>query len=143
MKLLTIFTMSLFFLCSCSSVHKSPKFDTNKLELCKSSCLKQFSLCQKSCTNNIAACSCKQHIQTDKSYSKYINEQTVRGGYLTRELNSFRDPLQCSKTTCDCQTDYQMCIQSCSGKIIKPLKNPKNFCINMSTLWQKHCTFCK
>jgi hypothetical protein len=37
-------------------------------------------------------------------------------------LNSYRDPLQCRKVTCNCHADYQVCIQSCSGVIHKQLR---------------------
>lgn len=34
-----------------------------------------------------------------------------------RELNSYRDPLQCRKVTCDCLSDFAICKKGCTGVI--------------------------
>jgi hypothetical protein len=34
---------------------------------------------------------------------------------VSRDLNSYRDPLQCRKVTCDCLADNNVCKASCRG----------------------------
>ena len=57
-----------------------------------------------------------------REYSHYKNQQKIQGIGIVRQVNSYRDLLQCRKTTCECPTDYQTCIQTCTGKIPKRLQ---------------------
>ena len=89
---------------------------------CKIDCQQGFKTCSQVCHNNCQECSLSAKRQVIKKYKHYMREQSVQGGSIVRELKSFRDPLQCRKMTCNCNADYNTCIQSCAGLIHKHLK---------------------
>ena len=94
---------------------------------CYQSCLVSFQNCQKVCHNNCRNCRRDSECSTLKSYAAYFHEQAITGSVLAREKNAYKDPLQCSKVSCNCYADYTICKQSCSGKISKKLL-PKQLC---------------
>ncbi|WP_133127460.1 acyltransferase [Legionella nagasakiensis] len=95
---------------------------------CRISCEKQFNECKAVCTNNCRRCSTCTDLSAAKSYNQYKHEQCMQGGIIARELKSYRDPLQCRKTTCNCLADYRMCVQSCAGTIQKRLQVAPTCC---------------
>ncbi len=91
-------------------------------ENCKKICENRLSACAKTCHNNCRHCFVKANQSTAASYLRYVRECRLRGNDVVLLLNSFRDPLQCRKTTCNCSSDYQICMQSCGGVIYKSLQ---------------------
>ena len=114
-----MFTM--IALSGCAS-QKAAVESANKQAVCKLSCQQQFKVCNKLCHNNCRECSKSSQCSTAMNYNKYKHEQIVQGGIVGRELNSYHDPLQCRKTTCNCLADYNVCAQSCTGIIHKRLQ---------------------
>lgn len=89
---------------------------------CQAACQCKAKLCAKTCRNNCQQCCAYSTHTTKKMYLRYKQEVCVKGDFLTLQLNSFRDPLQCRKTTCDCQMDFKVCMQACSGMVYKNLE---------------------
>lgn len=89
---------------------------------CLMMCKVKMNDCVKTCHNNCQACNVSACQSTAKNYHKYTHEQIVKGGFIARDLNSYHDPLQCRKVTCNCPSDYNICIQACSGVIHKCLQ---------------------
>ena|SRR3990167_10714013 len=119
-----IFTC-LFVLILMSCTHQLPPGKTAKdVAQCHTVCKQHHVICQKTCQNNCMQCHAYAGLKTSNRYCHYAHEQCVKGSTMIRQLNSFRDPLQCAKTTCDCSADYQVCKQSCSGFIHKQLLAP-------------------
>lgn len=123
-KIFKIFAcLSVLMFISCA--YKLPHAVTaNDVAQCKIICKQHIESCQKTCRNNCMQCNEYAASRTANSYRRYVHEQCVRGGLIIRQLNSYHDPLQCAKTTCNCSADYQVCKQSCSGFIHKQLLAP-------------------
>lgn len=116
-----VFFLSLLALASC--VHYNTTSHTPKeIALCKASCLERANVCSQSCNNNCEQCRAKEYRATVNNYMDWKQGQLIQGKAVSRELNSFRDPLQCRKTTCNCPADYTICMQSCGGIIHKQLQ---------------------
>jgi hypothetical protein len=92
------------------------------LAQCQMSCMKHFDFCSQNCVDNCPTCSRKSQQHSAANFSKYVTERKVQGKKVMRELNSYRDPLQCRKVTCNCVADLMACKQSCSGVIHKRLQ---------------------
>ncbi|WP_419418523.1 acyltransferase [Legionella sp. D16C41] len=91
--------------------------------LCTVVCEQRAQACNKTCRNSCPQCVAFSKQSTSESYLYYQHEQYVKGGEIIRELNSYRDPLQCSKPTCNCRQDYRVCVQACIGAISKQLRS--------------------
>ncbi|KTC97067.1 acyltransferase [Legionella geestiana] len=112
---------SVFLLTGCVSPDKGLA-PSKHLSPCQKACVAELAACKKVCRNNCVNCQLGASESAMKGFERYLREQYVKGQMLTRELKSYRDPLQCRKTTCDCQADLNVCMQSCSGVIQKRLK---------------------
>ena len=121
MKMVRSVLYSAFFLL-CSCANNSFFQDKTVLNTCVATCEHRANLCATSCQNNCQNCLASARESTVSGYKHYIHEQCVRGGIITRQLKSYRDPLQCRKITCNCPADYQVCMQSCGGVIHKQLR---------------------
>ncbi len=112
MKLLIVIINTIFLLIvSCAQGIKN--HDIYQIKQCKLSCQQKNIICRKLCYDNCFNCikiDCKK---AKRSYNEYVREQFIVSGIIVRRLNSYRDPLQCLKTTCDCCADYRVCQQSC------------------------------
>ena len=95
---------------------------------CKMQCLKQRHTCQQICHNDCYTCFKEVQKTVKRSYDQYIREVKTQGGVIARDLNSFKDPLQCRKTSCDCSADFEVCAQSCKGLIHKNMRVPSACC---------------
>ncbi len=93
---------------------------------CNSICIQHLDFCKQNCTDNCSTCSQKSLYSSTMNYKKYVNEQKIEGQRVMRELNSYRDPLQCRKVTCNCQADFLACKQSCTRVIPKRLQAVPN-----------------
>lgn len=116
-----LMTCLLFFVSACSE-HRVIRETNIEFENCSQGCEIKQEKCQESCRNNCVQCSAHANQTSKLSYRQYQREQVIRGGTIARQLKSYRDPLQCRKTTCNCKADYQVCIQACGGKIHKELR---------------------
>lgn len=96
--------------------------------LCEHTCGIRFAACNKQCVNNCRRCAANVNYSAARKYRRYVHEHCVKGENVALELNSYRDPLQCRKLTCDCRADYLICMQSCGGVIYKQLRVPRPCC---------------
>ena len=87
---------------------------SGEIRACKINCQIKARACTRLCRNNCRSCAFFAHQKAAHSYCQFEHEQIVQGGIISRELNSYRDPLQCRKITCDCITDYRACAKTCT-----------------------------
>ena len=85
---------------------------------CVADCKGRLAACSKLCLDNCPQCSWVAGAMAAKKYNRYHCDRFIQGKIIALELNSFRDPLQCRKTTCNCGADYQVCMQACGGVVI-------------------------
>ncbi len=126
--LLCCLLLSLLGGCANHDIYTKNATGTKSIAVCKLSCQKQYASCAASCTNNCHNCKIKSTQTAGKNFQKYIHEECVKGGFIARDMNSYRDPLQCRKVSCNCCADLNICIQSCSGVINKQLKAAATCC---------------
>ncbi len=88
-----------------------------ELKVCKQHCAKQYFACRKHCKNNYAHCYEKRIVTAKKTHRRFVHEMAASGGIVSRELQSYLDPLQCTKITCSCTADHANCTQACRGNI--------------------------
>jgi len=128
MRVIACMILCFIFLTACAphrtAVSPSPQMHA----LCKINCQQRLNSCNQLCHDSCQQCEAFARQTTAKSYQQYKNEQYVSCGIIARELKSYRDPLQCRKTTCDCPADYRVCIQSCAGLIHKRLQVAPTCC---------------
>ncbi|MBA2710564.1 MAG: acyltransferase [Tatlockia sp.] len=116
--------IQILFVCcflQASCVHR-PYPANNVYNSCASDCVQKLTICTNSCSNNCQECVETANNKATKNYRKYVHEQCIKGKNIALQLNSFRDPLQCQKITCNCPADYDLCMQSCSRTEIKRLQ---------------------
>jgi hypothetical protein len=89
---------------------------------CDQACQTHWYQCSRVCDQHSALCNAKADAIAAVHFNHYKRQQCVTGEGITLELNSFRDPLACAKTTCECLQDYDVCKQSCQGSIYKRLQ---------------------
>lgn len=112
-----VLCLNVLCLISCATPIKN-----NSTKQCLNSCIQKFESCRQSCVNNCARCSATESHKSSTNYTKYIHEKQISGEFIARELNSYRDPLQCRKITCNCSADLSACKQNCTGVIQKRLE---------------------
>jgi hypothetical protein len=116
-----LFNLIVLGLVACTHVQKpNPE--------CQANCLQKLAICKKVCVDSCVNCLNKGYRKSVKHYSRYVGEKIIQGGMVTRDLNSYRDPLQCRKVTCSCSADYYACSQVCGGVIRKQLR-PATGCV--------------
>lgn len=123
-KSLMCFLFSLLLLLTSCTPKLPPGQTTQEVASCKQICKQRAMVCQKTCRNNCVQCSAYATSQMSLRYRQYVHEQRIQGQNVVRQLKSYRNPLQCAKTTCNCVSDYQVCMQSCSGFVHKQLLVP-------------------
>jgi hypothetical protein len=89
---------------------------------CENACLAKFNTCVNICQNSCPVCQANAIEQAGNNNARYMWLQRAQGHIIAREVNSFRDPLSCTKVTCDCEDDFKICKQQCHGKIKPRLK---------------------
>lgn len=125
MRKLIILIFSLIlaeFLASCALNHTHSISNKSSVDQCKAICVKRFERCTHHCVDNCKNCTIKAYSESQENYQQYVQEQQVLGQSIDRVLNSYRDPLQCRKITCDCVEDLNSCRQGCTGLIRKQLQ---------------------
>ena len=95
---------------------------------CVKMCETRLSTCAQVCDKSCADCAHGANQTMRDRYQGYTHDRYVQGRAVTRQLQSYRDPLQCRKTTCNCMADYRVCAEACSGKIHKRLQVAKTCC---------------
>jgi hypothetical protein len=90
---------------------------------CKAQCTERYNSCTKQCTNSCPQCTRNADQETLVNFLKYAKEEHVQGGAITRNLQSYRDPLECRKVSCSCYNDLMVCNQGCTGTIHKRLQS--------------------
>lgn len=124
MNFIRFFCMFLLLgLCSCTANHT---IRGQELAQCNMICVQHFEFCKQNCVNNCSNCSWAAKQKAAANFTKYVHERKMQGKKVMRELNSYRDPLQCRKVTCNCMADLMICKQSCSGVIPKRLQAVPN-----------------
>ncbi|HCD9516915.1 TPA: acyltransferase [Legionella pneumophila] len=121
-----LFCLIILELSACATL-KSKITHHKTLSQCQQTCFQQLNYCKQNCTNNCRDCSTKVDHFAKENYLEYLHEVKIQGGYITRGLQSYRDPLQCRKVTCNCSADFNACNQGCSGVIQKRLQ-PVPYC---------------
>ncbi len=69
----------------------------------------------KYCTNDSQLCYANANAQADTEYKRYVKQQKIEGRLIDYDQDSFLDPLQCAKLSCDCEADYRACYKMCGG----------------------------
>jgi hypothetical protein len=110
-------------ICALNACVSHPPATIAKPISCEQHCLNQALICNEICQNSCAICQAKSKERARQDHARYTWVHRAKGQIVARELNSFRDPLACTKVTCDCVADYQTCKQVCRGKISPNLKS--------------------
>ncbi len=114
--------IKVFFICCLSACVSHPPVVMVKPISCEQSCLNTALTCNEVCQNSCQICQHKSKERARQFDARYAWVQRAKGQIVARELNSFRDPLACSKVTCDCAADYRTCKQLCRGIIVPNIK---------------------
>ena len=117
----TLLCLIVVALVGCAGHTVSAKTERS-LAVCKMDCQQGLKRCSQVCYNDCHVCSLSARNDATNKYNTYAHEQSVQGESISRELKSYQDPLQCHKTTCDCNDDYTTCMASCKGIIHKSLQ---------------------
>ncbi|MDP3560645.1 MAG: acyltransferase [Legionellaceae bacterium] len=92
------------------------------LKACKQVCSQRLQRCEHSCRNNCQNCRAVAMTEAALHFNQYKKQQCLQGEIVALQLQSFRDPLECRKVTCACTPDFDVCVQSCKGRIHKRLR---------------------
>ncbi len=109
----------------CSGCSLSPNEDAKRAQAeraCVEQCRIEKDSCYRRCTDSCTRCERQENAAMKKRYKTYVHEQCVQGERVALQLQSFRDPLQCRKISCDCPADYRVCVSTCRGTIRKYLQ---------------------
>ena len=102
-------------------VTQAHRYDLHQeIRACQSSCQQRLPPCQVTCRDD-ALCEKQAKLEAQKKYKKYEHGRCVEGKTIIRRLQSYDDPLQCRKMSCDCLADFRMCSEACAGVIHKQL----------------------
>lgn len=93
---------------------------------CQKQCLREFQFCKKTCRDSCPECCGVSKFHAIESYHRYARQSKVQGFFPINLLQYYDDPLKCKKNSCDCQADYVLCNEHCSGIITKKLNNNKD-----------------
>ena len=99
----------MLFLVSCVSLSEQ-----REMRACKDTCQYNSQNCHKLCSDDARNCQANVMANTKASYARYVCQQKVQANDIALELQSFRDPLQCKKITCDCLADARLCAKACN-----------------------------
>lgn len=113
--------LSLFILNGCSYYHHEREVVAQQ-KACYTKCDQKCRHCREICDQNTTVCHAKADAMAAVHFNQYRHQQKVQGELVMEELNSFRDPLACLKTTCDCVQDNRVCQQSCKGQVYKRMQ---------------------
>lgn len=120
-----VLVLGITVLCSCKGYSPGHAQATR---VCQQHCLQAYKKCDEICHKNCEDCGTRSYRDAEARYAQYRRERCIQGGVIMRQLQSFRDPLQCRKSTCDCEADLLVCKKSCTGVIPKRLQVPSICC---------------
>lgn len=120
--LFRLFACILLLSCISCSTYQSIREHAAEIKSCKLSCIERLKTCANTCRNNCNNCTSLDNAAAAVHFNQYKRQQILQGQIVALELQSYKDPLQCRKTTCNCREDYGVCIQSCNGQIRKRLQ---------------------
>ncbi|MDF1827082.1 MAG: hypothetical protein P1U39_02265 [Legionellaceae bacterium] len=112
---------ALLGLLSCTSNPKDVA-EAQEKRACEQICLKNQQSCLRTCDDSCKACQVRENEKMEQRYKTYVDEQCEQGKRVALQLQSFRDPLQCRKSSCDCPADYRVCMSACAGPVYKRLQ---------------------
>lgn len=98
------------------------------IRACQQRCDIQLHRCEPLCHESCKACSMTANQTTRKHYHDYVQDRFIQGRAIARQLYAYRDPLECRKASCNCQADYRVCAQACTGTIHKRLQVEPTCC---------------
>ena len=113
---------------SCASKKNNDVVDAQVKRACERKCQQERHVCLRTCDDGCKACQLREHKKAVRLYKTYIHEQCVQGKRVALQLQSFRDPLQCRKSSCDCPADYRVCMSACAGPVYKRLQVTPGCC---------------
>ena len=96
-----------------------------KQDACFDLCISQLQYCKKVCKDSCPECCGMSKFHATESYHRYVKQSHVQGFFPINLLQYYDDPLKCKKNSCDCQADYVLCKQQCTGIITKKLNHKK------------------
>ncbi|WP_298622077.1 acyltransferase [uncultured Legionella sp.] len=120
--LFRLFYCTVFIVLSGCAIQQQNIAKPKDVNQCLQLCEQRFDSCKQQCSDNCPRCSRIASDTAALDYMEYVHDKQVQGGYITRGLNSYRDPLQCRKVTCNCISDFLTCKQGCTGVIQKRLQ---------------------
>ncbi len=111
----------LILLSGCQKVYET-QYDFNQPanetgQQCITKCQRIKAICQKNCQGSVEACLKRAKDKALADYANYANDRQEKGLLVTKDSNSFYDPLQCSEEICRCDNDYRACYELCGGVI--------------------------
>lgn len=118
--------LPLIFLVGCSTTQQAQH--AQAVRSCEQQCHQRLKQCQQICDENCLACEIEAKQSAKKSYAQYQRERCIEGKTFILRLQSYHDPLQCRKMSCDCHADHRVCVESCRGKIHKRIQVEKTCC---------------
>ena len=132
MYLPRVIVVALWFCCyglmtSCTGLY-DPSYNHPQVRQCIKACKVQQQRCQRQCDDSCALCLKKQKLRALSRYNQYRHERCTTGKSIIRTLQSYYDPLQCKKSSCDCTTDFRVCAEACWGLVNKRLQIAEQCC---------------
>lgn len=112
---------ALLLMLSCASTHQDVH-DAEVKRACERVCEHEQQTCLRACDKSCKACQIRENKKMVRLYKDYIHEQCAQGKRVALQLQSFRDPLKCRKSSCDCPADYRVCMSACAGPVYKSLQ---------------------
>lgn len=121
-----LFPLIVFLFSGCTT-HQDAVVQQEK-RVCLKTCEIRLNTCANTCNKTCEACEQLANQTMQDHYQGYRHDRFVQGKAVARQLQSYRDPLQCRKATCDCKADFRVCAEACAGKIHKRLQVPETCC---------------
>ncbi len=102
--------------------HLGTTVSPEEKKVCRMACQQRFDQCQDTCVDSCKTCAKQANQEATAHYMQYRHERCVQGKTIVHRLQSYHDPLQCKKSSCDCPADYRVCVEACSGDVHKRLQ---------------------
>lgn len=84
---------------------------------CITKCQRIKAVCEKNCQGGIDACLKRAKAKSLADFDRYAKDRQEKGLPITKDSNSFYNPLQCSDEFCQCDGDYRACYELCGGDV--------------------------
>ncbi len=123
-----VWLFSVLLLLGLSGCTKQQDEEAQTKRACVARCEIQMKHCQKICTDNCQQCEKEAVNRTRENHERYLRERCIEGKSFILRLQSYHDPLECRKMTCNCSADLRVCVESCRGRIHKQIQVEKSCC---------------